>query len=294
TIGGLDVEGEAPPAPGTTALIGYASVEPNYFSALGMRFVQGGTFVDTLAPSDVIVNEGFARKHWPNGPAVGRRLRVVDPGSAPGNWWRVVGVVRDAAAGIGGDPGEPMLYYRSVRHVGSQILVRVRPGTEPTAALRAIGQQAAPHKSPPDVAALSDVIKSSIAGPRFTMLLLTLFTGIAVVLAAIGLYGVLAYSVAQRTREIGIRVALGASRRRIARSIVSDGVRLAFVGVVIGGVGAMWATKLVASMLHGVERTDATSFLLGAFVLLATAVIACIVPVRRAVTVDPSIAMRSE
>lgn len=294
TIGALEIEGEAPPPPGTSALIGTATVESNYFSTLGMRFVQGGTFVDTLAPGDVIVNEGFARKHWPAGTAVGRRLRVGFPGGPPADWMRIVGVVRDAAAGMAGDPSEPMLYERSVDHIGSQILVRAREGFDPTAALRAIGQQAAPHKSPPDVVALTDVIKNSIAGPRFTMFLLALFTAIAVVLAAIGLYGVLAYSVAQRTREIGIRVALGASRRRIARSIVSDGVRLAVIGVVIGGVVAVWATKLVASMLHGVERTDPTSFLLGALVLLATAVIACIVPVRRAVTVDPSIAMRSE
>lgn len=137
-------------------------------------------------------------------------------------------------------------------------------------------------------------MRDSIAGPRFTMLLLAIFTMLALVLAAVGLYGVLAYAVAQRTREIGIRIALGATRRTIARAIVGQGALLATCGIIVGLAGAFWATKFIDKMLYGVSRGDPYSFAAGALLLFATAMAACLVPMRRAVGVDPLIAMRAE
>jgi putative ABC transport system permease protein len=125
-------------------------------------------------------------------------------------------------------------------------------------------------------------------------MLLVGFTLVALLLAAIGLYGVMAYTVAQRTREIGIRIALGATRRTIARAVVSQGVILAAAGVAIGLTGAWWAVKLLTKMLYGVAPTDPASFTIGAALLLGTALLACVVPMRRAVRVDPVIAMRVE
>jgi putative ABC transport system permease protein len=134
----------------------------------------------------------------------------------------------------------------------------------------------------------------SVAGPRFTMALLVVFTLLALVLAAVGLYGVMAYAVAQQTREIGIRIALGATRASIAKSVLSRGVVMAVAGAVVGTLGARWGTKLLESMLYGVARTDAASFVIGVTVLIATALVACLVPMRRAVSVDPLISIRAD
>jgi putative ABC transport system permease protein len=135
---------------------------------------------------------------------------------------------------------------------------------------------------------------TTISGPRFTATLLSMFTSLALVLAAVGLYGVMAYGVAQRTREIGIRMALGATQRSVAADVVKRGLALGAVGMLAGLIGAQWATKLVAGMLSGVATGDPTTFVIAGLVLLATAVAACIVPARRAVGVDPLIAMRAE
>jgi len=134
----------------------------------------------------------------------------------------------------------------------------------------------------------------TIAGPRFTMLLLAAFAVLTLVLAAVGLYGVMAYTVAQRTREIGIRMALGAGRSEVARSVLRQGIRLALAGTAIGLALAAWGTKGLQQSLYGVERTDALSFAIGALVLLSTALLACIVPAQRAVSVDPLAAIRVE
>jgi ABC-type antimicrobial peptide transport system permease subunit len=146
----------------------------------------------------------------------------------------------------------------------------------------------------PEVTNVEDAMSQSIAAPRFTMLLLVSFTVLALVLAAVGLYGVLAYAVAQRTREIGIRIALGATRRTIGRAIVTQGAVLAVGGIIIGLGGAYWATKFIEKMLYGVPRSDPYSFAAGALLLFGTAMLACLVPMRRAVSVDPLIAMRAE
>src|SRR5205814_454724 len=150
------------------------------------------------------------------------------------------------------------------------------------------------HLPPPEVSSVEEAMAKSIARPRFTMFLLMIFTIVAVGLAAIGLYGVLAYSVAQRTREIGIRMALGASRRAVARSVMSQGMLLAGIGAVIGLVAARAGAKMIGSMLYGVQQTDTLAYAVGAIALVVIAALACLMPVRRAVAVDPLIAMRAD
>jgi putative ABC transport system permease protein len=137
-------------------------------------------------------------------------------------------------------------------------------------------------------------VADAIAEPRFVMLLLTLFTALALCLAAIGLYGVLGYAVAQRTREIGIRVALGATRTRIARGVIAGGVALAISGAVVGLAIARWGTKVIETQLYGVARSDSASFFAAAIVLVVAALVACIVPTRRALAVDPMTAIRAD
>jgi predicted permease len=294
TIGALQVEGQPDPPAGTTSFVDVNGGEPDFFKVMGIRLVQGTTFTDTsAAAAQVVINEGFARKYWPGRSALGKRVRIVFNGK--GDWRTIVGVAVNASTGgLGAEASAPMLYTPSNDHFQPVLVVRTAAAASPMADLRALVRGIDPLLPTPSVTSIADAMQKSIADPRFTMLLLTTFTTLALVLSAVGLYGVLAHAVAQRTREIGIRVALGATRRNIARAVVSQGVLLALGGIVCGMIGAKWATKLVDEMLYGVSRGDPLSFVIGGCVLLATAVVACIVPMRRAVSVDPLIAMRAE
>ncbi|HKW11516.1 MAG TPA: ADOP family duplicated permease, partial [Gemmatimonadaceae bacterium] len=293
-IGALQMENEAPPPPGTTSFISYNGVQPDYFRAMGMRLLQGATFSDTTEKSNqVIVNEGFARKYWPGQSAVGHRLRWVFNGD--GDWRTIVGVVSNAfTSGLTSESSQPLIYTPFHGQYQPALIVRMKPGANAIASVRKVIPEMDRHLPPPSVTNVEDAMRASVAGPRFTMLLLATFTLLALVLAAVGLYGVLAYAVAQRTREIGIRIALGATRRAIARAIITRGALLAAGGIAIGIAGALWSTKFIDKMLYGVPRSDPLAFAAGALLLFATAMLACIVPMRRAVAVDPLIAMRAE
>jgi predicted permease len=293
-IGALQVEGDPPPAEGTTSFIDYNGVEPGYFRMMGMRLLEGSTITDTSkAAGQVVVNVGFAKKYWPGRSALGHRLRVVNAGK--GEWKTIVGVASDArTSGLTSDATRPMIYMATTELFQPAVIVRAAPGADPIPALRTLIAQADPRLAPPNVTNVESAMRRSIARPRFTMMLLLVFTGLALVLAAVGLYGVMAYAVAQQTREIGIRIALGATRSTIAGAVLRRGVFMACAGAVIGVLSAHWVTKLLENMLYGVSRTDALSFVIGVVVLLATAIVACLVPVRRAVRVDPLISIRAD
>ena len=293
-IGGLQVEGEPNPPAGTTSFIDYNGVDPNYFQTMRIRLVEGSTLARYEDDStQVVVNAGLAKKYWPGKSALGRRLRVVYNGK--GDWKTIVGVVGDAfTGGLTSEAADPMLYMVNRELFQPVLIARVKAGFDPVPTIRAIVSQLDPMLAPVTVSNLDDAMKRSIAGPRFTMILLVSFTLLALVLAAVGLYGVMAYSVAQRTREIGIRIALGATRRDVARSVMWQGTALALLGAGIGLFGARWGSRLLEHMLYGVARSDAASFALGAAVLVGTAALACIVPMRRAVAVDPLVAIRAD
>jgi predicted permease len=293
-IGALQIEGQPAPATGATGFVDYNEVDPDFFRVMGIKLLEGTPITDTSAAArQALVNAGFVRKHWPGQSAIGRRFRVVYDGKE--EWNTIVGVVDDAfTGGLTSEASTPMFYRAAGEFFEPTILVRAAPGADPIATVRSLITQADPTLSPPEITNIEHAMQRSIAGPRFTMTLLVVFTGLALVLAAIGLYGVLAFTVTQQTREIGIRMALGATRSGIARSVLRGGVVLAIVGVVIGLTGARWGTMLLDHMLYGVGRTDAASFAIGALVLIATAVIACLVPMRRAVAVDPLVAIRAD
>ena len=293
-IGALQIEGDPLPPSGTTSFIDYNRIEPDYFRFMGIKLVEGSTITDTSkAAGQVVVNAGFAKQHWPRGSALGRRIRVVY--NRQGDWKTIVGVVSDAhTSGLMGDASRPMMYLPSTESSEGAVLVRVAPNADPISSLRALVAQADPRLPSATVTNVESVMQRSIARPRFTMTLLVTFTMLALVLAAVGLYGVMAYAVAQQTREIGIRIALGATRSTIASSVLRRGVLMAAAGAVVGAVGARWASKLLESMLYGVGRTDPLSFAIGVAVLLTTALAACLVPVRRAVAVDPLISIRAD
>jgi len=241
----------------------------------------------------LIVNDGFARKHWPAGAAIGRRVRIAQSDTTP--WMTIVGVANDAkTSGAKMESAAPMFYTpNSSRGGGPVFLVRTKGSAASLASLPMIAQQMGARRKA-TLRSVETTMANSIAGTRFVMTLLTIFTGLALVLAGVGLYGVMSYSVAQRTREIGIRVALGASRQRVARRVIVSGTWLAAFGAVIGLGAAAWATKMIQSQLYGVERLDPVSFLIGGVALLAAALLACIVPTRRALSVDPMTAIRAD
>ncbi len=293
-LGTLEIEGEPAPPANSSAYIADNNVEPAFFRTMGIRFVEGGVFTDTSKTSNqIVVNNGFARKHWPRGGVEGHRLRVVYGGQ--GNWMTIVGVVADAM--VGGPVREtsaPMLYSTGDHQYLRAILIRTDGTADPLTPIRSLLRSMDPHMMSSDVSSIEQMMGNSIAEPRFTMVLLTAFTGLALLLAAIGLYGVMSYSVAQRTREIGIRIALGATRSNIASVVVVRGLILTALGAAAGLAGAYWGTRMLGDLLYGVTPLDLPSFAVGAGVLFAAAVLACLVPMRRAVRVDPIAAIRTE
>jgi putative ABC transport system permease protein len=293
-IGALQIEGQPDPPPGITSFIDFNGVEPQFFKIVGLPIVEGTTFTDTTdVAGQVIINVGMARKYWPNQSALGHKLRVISWGGK-GEWKTIVGVVADAfTTGLTRESSKPMLYLPP-GFLRATILVRTAGDARLIPALGGIVSSMDPHLPPPRVTSVEDAMRKSIARPRFTMFLLLVFTIVAVGLAAIGLYGVLAYTVAERTREIGIRMALGAARRDVARSVMAQGLALAGVGAVLGLIAARAMVRLIATMLYGVERTDPVAFSAGAILLVIIALLACLVPVRRALAVDPLIAMRAD
>jgi putative ABC transport system permease protein len=305
SVGRFEVEGETPAATpaaasaaasaGAASFTDVNAIDQNFFETMHIPLIEGTLFTDTSsAAGQVIVNAAFARSHWGPGAALGKRVRVAD--ETGGQWLTIVGVAADAqTTGAGLVSTAPFLYTPlGAPSTHEALMIRTDAPVDLAATIRAITKSINQAVPAPQVQSVEDYVQRSIARPRFTMALLTAFTVLALILAAVGLYGVMAYSVAQRTREFGIRMALGAPAARIARSVVQRGVGLAVVGTAIGLCGAYWATRLVATLLYGVAPLDVTSFVVGAVVLLATAILACIVPARRALAVDPVTAIRAE
>ncbi|HEX3865251.1 MAG TPA: FtsX-like permease family protein, partial [Gemmatimonadaceae bacterium] len=241
----------------------------------------------------VIVNERFARKQWQGGSPLGKRLRVSQKGDEP--WLTIVGVAADAATGgpMMMESTAPLLYTPAADSDAHAVLIRANAPAPLLATARSVLHGIDPALSP-KLESATTIVRDSIATPKFVMTLLTVFTVLALLLAAVGLYGVMAYTVAQRTREIGIRVALGATRSRIARGVVTGGIALAIVGCGLGGAISLWGSKLIEHQLYGVAAHDAASFAAAVVVLLLAAGMACVVPVRRALAVDPMTAIRAD
>lgn len=274
-------------------------ITPNYFSTLRLR-LEGRTFDEgSLERNDVIVNRAFARKHWPGQPAVGQQMRFGDGRQkSDEGWMTVIGVADEVpTGGAMREPDQPLIYQPMDPRAGLSRIsfaVRVKPGFDPVAPLRNVVKTLDDRMIPPAVTTVDADLASSIASQRFTMMLLAVFATLAVVLSAIGLYGVISYVVTQRTREIGIRIALGATPRNVARAVVSRGLVLSTIGLALGLVAAVWGTRVIKSTLYGVTGTDPVSYVATALTLLAVSILACVVPMRRAMRVDPVIAMRGE
>jgi putative ABC transport system permease protein len=293
SVGRFEIDGEPPPPKTGMSFTDVGYVYSNYFATMGIAFREGTNFRDTTPSGrQVIVNAGFARAHWAPGRAVGHRIRVAESDSVP--WMTIVGVVNDAmTTGPLTTSRAPFLYVPvdSARQ-GKVVLARVDGGAAALKPAVAIGHQLGMR----DVAidGTEAFLSRSLSEPRFVTMIMSVFGALGLLLAAVGLYGVMSYTVTQQTREIGIRVALGASSGDVVRRVLIRGTGLAVVGAVVGLLVASWGTKLIQAQLHGVERLDALSFSAGAIILVGAALLACVVPARRALAIDPVTAIRAE
>jgi len=275
-------------------------VTAGYFETLRIPIVEGRAFnrFDRLdQPRVLVVNEAFARRFFPNESAVGKRLGFDDQG---GPWIEVVGVVGDTRHFGLDQPVEPAMYmpYGQKRWGWmSWITLMVRTRGEPLDVVPAVQQTlwSLDDRLPiRELATVADLYKESNARRRFAAALVVGFAGVAVFLGLFGVYGVVSYTVAQREREFGVRMALGAEGRRILRSVLRQGLAIAAMGVVIGLVGAVLLTRVMESLLFGVAPTDPLTFLATALLLTGVALLACYIPARRAARVDPIEALRHE
>jgi putative ABC transport system permease protein len=292
------VEGQPAPAPGEGPVADTRTVSDEYIATMGMRIVAGRGFrraeAEKRNPAEVIVNESLAHKLWPKQDPLGKALHSNADGG-PNVWRRVVvGVVADTRQ-LGLDsPPRPELFFPSRSQFPNLALI-VRTAGDPLHMAPAVTAQVwAIDKDQPvhDVLAMDHVVDDTISQRRFNMLLLAIFAATALVMAAVGIYGVLAYAVSRRTQEIGIRMALGAQTRDVLRLIGREGFVLVVVGIGIGLAGALALTRLMRSLLFGVSPTDATTFAAVPALLAAVALAACYLPARRAARVDPTVALR--
>jgi putative ABC transport system permease protein len=294
----IGVEGVPDPPPDQHPDVIYRAVGPGYFSTMGIPLVHGRDFNDQdslEANLAVVVSEKTAKYYWPNADPIGKRLKNGST-TQEGPWRTVVGVVKDVRQNdFIAEPKMQMYFtYRQLRSLMPNALI-VRTAIDPLSlatpirnAIWAVDKD----QSVANIDSMEHIVAGAVARQRFSMLLLAIFAGVALVLAAVGIYGVMSYSVAQQTREIGIRMALGAQRSDVLKMTVKQGLRLVGFGLAIGLVAAFILTRVMASLLFGISATDPLTFLIISLVLLAVAMLASYIPSVRAMKVDPMVALR--
>jgi putative ABC transport system permease protein len=294
---GFHVVGTPTPAPGQGLSADYDVASPGYFEAIGIPVRRGRTFTtrDVQATQHVVViNEAMARKHFAGQDPIGRRMTLTDQDTAPRE---VIGVVGDVHRQGLGQQVEPAVYVSELQSPSPSMTLVLRTAGDPATATAALRREVAaldPKLAIGDVRTLSQVVSESVASPRLNVLLLGFFAALGIVLAAIGLYGVIAYSVANRRQEIGVRMALGARPRDVVGMVVRQGMSLTGVGLGLGLIGAFAATRLLGSLLVGVSATDPAVFAAVPVLLAAVALAASWVPGSRATRVHPMSALRND
>ena len=292
--GSFTVEGEPSGPNDRIPHAEYGVAMPDFFRTLGIQMVAGREFSSVDLPSSpavVIVDEVLARQHWPGQSAIGKRI------SASGAFATVVGVVRHVHKAGPQSEGEPQVYLPLAQNPQSALSIVVRARTQPMTLVRPIRdvvRRLDPQLPISKVGSLDDLVRRATAAQRFNALLLGVFALTALLLASVGLYGVMAYLVTQRTREIGIRVALGGQPGAIRAAVMREGLGIAFAGLLIGLGVSLLTSRALGGLLFGVSATDPATYAAIVGVLLAVSVIASYGPARRATRVDPLIALRDE
>jgi putative ABC transport system permease protein len=294
TLGGRPI-----PPPSERPRAVYRIVRPRYFQTMGSPITRGRDFNEQdrkEAPGVVIINESFARRHWPGEDPLGKQITVHD-GYFDGPR-EIVGIVRDFKQYEWTVEPIAEMYLPHYQSAEPRYMTLVvKSASDPMGLVAAVQSEVWNiDKNLPvsQIMSMEQAISDSVGQQRFNMLLLGIFAGLAMILAAIGIYGVMSYSVTQRTHEIGIRMALGASYSDVLWMIVKQGITLTAIGVSLGIAGAFILTRLMSSLLYGVSATDPITFIVIPLLLTGVALGACFVPARRATKVDPMIALRYE
>jgi putative ABC transport system permease protein len=296
---GLTIEGRPVPTPEDGASAFYRLTCPGYFEALGIPILRGRDFTHsdaTAAPGVVIVNESMAKEYWPGQDPVGRRLTLGRP-TSENPWLTVVGVVGDVRH-FGLDNESSIEMFRPYPQAAwPQMTITVKSSPPPLAvagpvrlALRRIDRDQPVTR----IRAMTDVLDDSVGPRRFPMLLLSVFSVVALLLATVGVYGVVSYIVSQRSREIGIRMALGARAAEVVRMVIAKSLTPIAAGLVLGAGGALAASRLLESVLYEVEPYDPGVLAWIAILLGGSAVVASLVPARRAAIIDPLVVLKDD
>lgn len=296
------IEGRPDPGEGEKIDYGYHPVRPGYFRAIGIPIIRGRAFREADnedAPAVAIINEALQARFWPNEDPVGKRFRLRNFDDAP--WMEIVGIARNVKHDGLANRGQPM-YYGPVRQspvsgLRSRAAFVIRTSADPHSlipALRGIVRNLDSDLPLLNVRTMDDVVAQSVAQPRFSMFLLISFAGVALVLAVVGIYGVMAYAVTQRTSELGVRIALGASQGQILKMVVGKGMTLATAGIVLGLLGAFATARTMETLLFQVNPVDPVTYVAVAVLFTLVTLLAAYVPARRASLVDPLRVMRAE
>jgi predicted permease len=284
------------------AKVGYADyrvASAGYFAATGIPLLRGRVFDGSdrpEAPHAAVISQSLAQKYWPNEDPIGKRIQF---GNMDGDLrlLHVVGVVGDVRGhGLDAD-AQPTVYANALqRPPHSTLSIVVRAQADPATLTPALRQtvRALNSELPVSFRTLQQIFSSSLDQRRFSLIIFAVFAAVAISLAVMGIYGVMAYAVAERTKEIGVRMALGATVGDILKLVIGQGGRLIAVGVALGLVGSLFLTRLLTSLLYGVSATDPLTFVLIALLLALVALLACWIPARRATKVDPMVALRYE
>jgi putative ABC transport system permease protein len=265
---------------------------------MGMRLLHGREFTEHDQPGAVeviVINETMAASFWPGEDPIGKRVQIYDLQPMP--WREIVGVVNDTKQFGLDAPTRPEIYvpFSQRPRAAMTLIAHTAAGPEQLAgAMRAAVREVDPGQPVYRVSTMEQFFSAHVATPRATMFLMGALAVAALILAAVGIYGVVAYAVTQRTHEIGIRMALGATQRNVLRLVVGQGMTLILIGEVIGLAGAFALTRLMTSLLFGVSATDPATFTVIALLLTGVALLACYIPARRATKVDPLVALRYE
>jgi len=287
------IEGQPLPETGARPIVEFRSASLDYFSTLRIPLIRGRLFTpDDWPTPNILINEQMARRYWPESDPLGKRINLCSLDPKP-CWFPIVGVVGNVHQfGLDKTP----TYDIYIAGGWKQHLV-VRTASDPAlmvAAVKSVIHGGDPNLPVTKISTLDALVSDSLSPRRFSAVLIGVFAGLALLLSGAGVYGVMSYAVEQRTREIGVRMALGAQPRAILSLIVGRGARLALIGIVVGAVGALALTRLLASLLYGVRPTDPLTFAGVALLLAFVALLACYAPARRAMRVDPMVALRYE
>ncbi|HEV2842283.1 MAG TPA: ABC transporter permease [Chthoniobacterales bacterium] len=294
----IAIEGQADPPPDQRLDVVYRAVGPGYFSTMGIKIVQGRDFNEqdkSDSVQAVVISEKTARHYWPGENAIGKRLK---PGltTSEGPWREVIGIVKDTRQNDFVAPPKMQMYlvHSQINSFAPNALV-VRTSIDPLSLATSVRNAVwSIDKDQPvsNIRSMEEIVSRAVARQRFSTMLLGIFATLALVLAAVGIYGVMSYSIAQRTHEIGIRMALGAQRSDVLKMAVGQGLRLVLIGVAIGVVSAFVLTRVMASLLFGVSATDPVTFVAISLVLITVALLASYIPALRAARIDPMVALR--